>query len=213
MKKGLKKAPWSVEEDQKLISYIHRYGIWNWSHMPRFAGLSRSGKSCRLRWMNYLRPNVKRGKFSKEEEEIILVSHSLLGNRWSTIASRLPGRSDNNVKNYWHSHLKKRAGEQDLGCDTTEQNDITSSPTSETENVVNKQQPADHMNDNLESKFTFEDHYLSSNCSAPTTDQQFEFRENYYNTGSPGTMEPLTIFNVFGINYAQSRTWSLETIT
>nr|ALF46701.1 MYB74 [Chrysanthemum x morifolium] len=191
MKKGIKKAPWRVEEDQKLKSYINRYGIWNWSHMPRFAGLSRSGKSCRLRWMNYLRPNVKRGKFSKEEEEIILVSHSLLGNRWSTIASRLPGRSDNDIKNYWHSHLKKRASKQNLVCEKTEQNDISSSPTSETKNVLSIQQPADHMNDYFESSFTFEEHYSSSSCSGTTTDKQFEFQDNYYDTGSPGTIDDL----------------------
>ncbi|KAJ0637098.1 putative transcription factor MYB-HB-like family [Helianthus annuus] len=83
MKTDLKKGSWSAEEDQKLISYIEKYGIWNLSQMPRFAGLSRNGKSCRLRWMNYLKPNVKRGNFSKEEEEIILHSHSLLGNRYA----------------------------------------------------------------------------------------------------------------------------------
>ncbi|KAJ0725666.1 putative transcription factor MYB-related family [Helianthus annuus] len=66
-----------------LIAYISRYGIWNWSQMPRFTGLSRSGKSCRLRWMNYLKPNIKRGNFSKEEEEIILHSHSVLGNKYA----------------------------------------------------------------------------------------------------------------------------------
>ncbi|KAJ0485557.1 putative transcription factor MYB-HB-like family [Helianthus annuus] len=81
MKTNLKKGSWSVEEDQKLISYINRYGIWNWSQMPKFAGLSRNGKSCRLRWMNYLKPDLKKGRFSKEEEESVLHFHSLLGNR------------------------------------------------------------------------------------------------------------------------------------
>ncbi|KAJ0856858.1 putative transcription factor MYB-HB-like family [Helianthus annuus] len=71
-----------MKKNQLLISYINRYGIWNWSQMPRFAGLARSGKSCRLRWMNYLKPNVKKGSFSEEEEEIILQSHSVLGNRY-----------------------------------------------------------------------------------------------------------------------------------
>ncbi|XP_016445811.1 uncharacterized protein LOC107771000 [Nicotiana tabacum] len=106
----IKKGAWSPEEDQKLKSYIMRYGIWNWSHMPRFAGLSRSGKSCRLRWMNYLRPDVKRGPFSVEERETVIKMYQELGNRWSEIARRLPGRTDNEVKNFFHTHLKKHFG-------------------------------------------------------------------------------------------------------
>uniref|UniRef100_A0A251SPV0 Putative homeodomain-like protein n=1 Tax=Helianthus annuus TaxID=4232 RepID=A0A251SPV0_HELAN len=138
----LKKGLWSHEEDQLLISYINRYGIWNWSQMPRFAGLARSGKSCRLRWMNYLKPHVKKGSFSKEEEEIILQSHSVLGNRWSEIASRLPGRTDNDVKNHWHAYLKKRANHQyDMTPKTTEQND---------DSVELIQHPTNHVNNNFD---------------------------------------------------------------
>ncbi|XVF82530.1 hypothetical protein PTKIN_Ptkin16aG0057000 [Pterospermum kingtungense] len=77
----LKRGAWSLEEDQKLISYISRFGIWNWSEIPNHAGLSRTSKSCRLRWVNYLRPGIKRGNISKEEEETIVKLHSVLGNR------------------------------------------------------------------------------------------------------------------------------------
>ncbi|XP_023765924.1 transcription factor MYB58 [Lactuca sativa] len=108
-KNGVKKGAWSEDEDNKLRAYIQRYGHWNWRLLPQFAGLSRSGKSCRLRWMNYLRPNIKHGNFTKEEEDIIVELHNKLGNKWSEMAAYLPGRSDNEIKNRWHTHLKKRS--------------------------------------------------------------------------------------------------------
>ncbi|GMI85142.1 myb domain protein 14, ARABIDOPSIS THALIANA MYB DOMAIN PROTEIN 14 [Hibiscus trionum] len=104
----VKKGTWTPDEDQKLVAYIMRYGIWNWNEMPRFAGLQRSGKSCRLRWMNYLRPNIRRGNFTREEEETIIRLQKKLGNRWSAIAARLPNRTDNDIKNHWNTRLKKR---------------------------------------------------------------------------------------------------------
>ncbi|XP_004504959.1 transcription factor MYB102-like [Cicer arietinum] len=107
-KNGLKRGPWTQEEDQKLIDYIHKHGYSNWRLLPKNAGLRRCGKSCRLRWTNYLRPDIKRGRFSFEEEETIIQLHSILGNKWSCIASRLPGRTDNEIKNYWNTHIRKR---------------------------------------------------------------------------------------------------------
>ncbi|KAL2226156.1 transcription factor MYB28-like isoform X2 [Sesamum indicum] len=104
----LKKGPWTREEDQKLLAYIEEHGHGSWRSLPAKAGLLRCGKSCRLRWTNYLRPDIKRGKLSTQEEKTIIRLHALLGNRWSAIAAHLPKRTDNEVKNYWNTRLKKR---------------------------------------------------------------------------------------------------------
>ncbi|KAG6495031.1 transcription factor MYB15-like [Zingiber officinale] len=107
-KTGLNRGPWTPEEDQILVNHIHGFGHGNWRALPKQAGLLRCGKSCRLRWMNYLRPDIKRGNFTEEEEEAIVQLHQKLGNRWSAIAASLPGRTDNEIKNVWHTHLKRR---------------------------------------------------------------------------------------------------------
>lgn len=102
------KGAWSKEEDQVLIAYIRAHGEGCWRSLPKAAGLQRCGKSCRLRWINYLRPDLKRGNFSSEEDDLIIKFHSMLGNKWSLIASRLPGRTDNEIKNYWNTHIKRK---------------------------------------------------------------------------------------------------------
>ncbi|KAL4346455.1 hypothetical protein GQ457_17G005160 [Hibiscus cannabinus] len=107
-KNGLKKGPWTPEEDVKLCNYVQIHGAGKWRNLPKNAGLLRCGKSCRLRWTNYLRPDIKRGRFSFEEEETIIQLHSVLGNKWSAIAGRLPGRTDNEIKNYWNTRIRRR---------------------------------------------------------------------------------------------------------
>ncbi|XP_059649581.1 myb-related protein 308-like [Cornus florida] len=107
-KQDTNKGAWSKQEDQKLVEYIQTHGEGCWRTLPQAAGLLRCGKSCRLRWINYLRPDLKRGNFAEDEEDLIIKLHALLGNRWSLIAGRLPGRTDNEVKNYWNSHLRRK---------------------------------------------------------------------------------------------------------
>ncbi|CAI9752716.1 unnamed protein product [Fraxinus pennsylvanica] len=107
-KVGVKKGPWTPEEDIVLVSYVKEHGPGNWRAIPKNAGLHRCSKSCRLRWANYLRPGIKRGNFTEHEEKMIVQLQALLGNKWASIASYLPERTDNDIKNYWNTHLKKK---------------------------------------------------------------------------------------------------------
>ncbi|KAL4195843.1 hypothetical protein AMTRI_Chr04g243120 [Amborella trichopoda] len=107
-KEGLNRGAWTTQEDKILTDYINTHGEGKWRTLPKKAGLKRCGKSCRLRWLNYLRPDIKRGNISDEEEDLIIRLHKLLGNRWSLIAGRLPGRTDNEIKNYWNTNLGKK---------------------------------------------------------------------------------------------------------
>ncbi|RZC49349.1 hypothetical protein C5167_017775 [Papaver somniferum] len=105
---GIKKGPWTPEEDHLLASYIKQHGPANWRSVPTNAGLLRCSKSCRLRWTNYLRPEIKRGNFTELEEKMIISLQSLWGNKWAAMASHLPQRTDNDIKNYWNTDLKKK---------------------------------------------------------------------------------------------------------
>ncbi|GLU12367.1 hypothetical protein SLE2022_290520 [Rubroshorea leprosula] len=124
---GVKKGPWTPEEDIILVSYIQEHGPGNWRAVPTNTGLLRCSKSCRLRWTNYLRPGIKRGNFTEQEEKMIIHLQALLGNRWAAIASYLPQRTDNDIKNYWNTHLKKKLKKLQTGQDGDNQDGISSS--------------------------------------------------------------------------------------
>ncbi|XP_076949576.1 myb-related protein 315-like [Bidens hawaiensis] len=119
---GLKRGPWKMEEDRKLMNFIINNGIQCWRMVPKLAGLLRCGKSCRLRWINYLRPDLKRGTLSEAEEDQIIELHARLGNRWSKIASHFPGRTDNEIKNHWNTRIKKKL--KFLGVDPNTKNHV-----------------------------------------------------------------------------------------
>uniref|UniRef100_A0A2C9W9Y5 MYB family protein n=1 Tax=Manihot esculenta TaxID=3983 RepID=A0A2C9W9Y5_MANES len=88
-KVGLHRGQWTPREDKLLINYIRAHGEGHWRSLPKKA-------------------DIKRGNITPDEDDLIIRLHSLLGNRWSLIAGRLPGRTDNEIKNYWNSHLSKR---------------------------------------------------------------------------------------------------------
>ncbi|GAV72908.1 Myb_DNA-binding domain-containing protein, partial [Cephalotus follicularis] len=104
----LKKGPWTAAEDAILTAYVKRNGEGNWNAVQRNSGLARCGKSCRLRWANHLRPNLKKGSFSPDEEMLIVQLHAKFGNKWARMAAQLPGRTDNEIKNYWNTRIKRR---------------------------------------------------------------------------------------------------------
>ncbi|CAH8264485.1 unnamed protein product [Arabidopsis lyrata] len=106
--RGLKKGPWTTTEDAILTEYVRKHGEGNWNAVQKNSGLLRCGKSCRLRWANHLRPNLKKGSFTPDEEKIIIELHAKLGNKWARMASQLPGRTDNEIKNYWNTRMKRR---------------------------------------------------------------------------------------------------------
>ncbi|KAI9084324.1 hypothetical protein K1719_033666 [Acacia pycnantha] len=156
------KGAWTKEEDQRLIDYIRLHGEGSWRSLPKAAGLLRCGKSCRLRWINYLRPDLKRGNFTQEEDDLIVKLHSLLGNKWSLIAARLPGRTDNEIKNYWNTHIKRKLigrginpqthrplNETTVSVKSTAEWEFKPSPVAENDFVVKKEkQESDNFNFN-----------------------------------------------------------------
>ncbi|XP_074263499.1 transcription factor MYB58-like [Silene latifolia] len=163
-KAGVKKGPWSQAEDIKLISFIQKHGHSNWRALPKLSGLARCGKSCRLRWVNYLRPDLKRGNFTPHEEEAIIKLHQELGNKWSKIASKFPGRTDNEIKNVWNTHLKKR-----LKAKESKQSSMESCNTLSTTTSIDE--PLDEsMKDTLEHSSSSSTTYTSIEDLGPIID-------------------------------------------
>ncbi|TKY61240.1 MYB transcription factor MYB185 [Spatholobus suberectus] len=173
---GLHRGPWTPREDALLTKYIQAHGEGQWRSLPKRAGLLRCGKSCRLRWMNYLRPDIKRGNITPEEDDLIIRMHSLLGNRWSLIAGRLPGRTDNEIKNYWNTHLSKKLRNQ--GTDPKTHKKLTEGPEKKKCKKKNKQKNENNKGSEKTLVYLPKPIRVKALSSIPRTDSTFTLDSN-----------------------------------
>ena len=101
------KGPWTDEEDKKLMEVVGQHGAKNWSTVIAITIPGRNRNQCRERWIRHLNPDINKGPWSEEEDRIILTVLANVGNKWTKMATQLPGRPDNDTKNHWHSSMKK----------------------------------------------------------------------------------------------------------
>ena len=100
---------WTPDEDVVLLSAVKEMGAKNWSVIAnRLPG--RVGKQCRERWHNHLNPKISKRAWTDAEDVIIQMGVLELGHKWSKIARRLTGRTDNDVKNRYNARVKKLGG-------------------------------------------------------------------------------------------------------
>ncbi|GLJ40302.1 hypothetical protein SUGI_0828300 [Cryptomeria japonica] len=225
----VKRGLWSPEEDQKLLNYINNHGYGCWSEVPQKAGLQRCGKSCRLRWINYLRPDIRRGKFSPEEEELIINLHGMVGNRWAHIATHLPGRTDNEIKNYWNSWIKKKLEKSGMDYKLPIDTTTTTATRAEMSQIL-KEQAAEKkytpfpqaqsysavQQENVPNNSFVMDRSLynynmnekdSNNKQVPDSDLNFWFFDNMFNSDRQPCLEynngPITVKNNHNHNHSE----------
>ncbi|KAI4334492.1 hypothetical protein L6164_019176 [Bauhinia variegata] len=156
----IRKGPWTEQEDLKLVNFVGLFGDRRWDFIAKVSGMNRTGKSCRLRWVNYLHPGLKRGKMTPQEERLVLELHQKWGNRWSRIAHKLPGRTDNEIKNYWRTHMRKKAQEKKQAHALT--------PSSTSSSCHSSLSSENHTVDSYPSKKTGEESFYDTGGASKT---------------------------------------------
>uniref|UniRef100_A0ACD5VM56 Uncharacterized protein n=1 Tax=Avena sativa TaxID=4498 RepID=A0ACD5VM56_AVESA len=195
---AVRKGPWTLEEDLVLVGYISQHGEGSWDNLARSAGLNRNGKSCRLRWLNYLRPGLRRGSISPEEDVVIRELHARLGNKWSEIAKHLPGRTDNEVKNYWRTRVHKKAPHQGQmraqpcldSVPTSEATSSVSASTSQASSTVGDEYTQTSFPYPEMTSWAVADHH---DVAAATTRFLSEFSDNFWSVQQDSFWETLSI--------------------
>ncbi|KAK7261443.1 hypothetical protein RIF29_27755 [Crotalaria pallida] len=183
VQQAFRKGPWTEQEDFKLVYYVGLFGDRKWDYIAKVSGLNRTGKSCRLRWVNYLHPGLKRGKMTPQEERLVLELHSKWGNRWSRIARKLPGRTDNEIKNFWRTHMRKMAQEKKKGPVPT--------PTSSS---------------GCHSSISSNNHAVDSHASKKSGE------ESFYDTGGPPILKGSSSIEEFNIGEEDQEGFSMDDI-
>ncbi|XP_044505075.1 MYB-like transcription factor ODO1 [Mangifera indica] len=204
-KLGVKKGPWTAEEDKKLVTFILTHGHCCWRAVPKLAGLRRCGKSCRLRWTNYLRPDLKRGLLNEAEEQLVIDLHARLGNRWSKIAARLPGRTDNEIKNHWNTHIKKKLIKMGIDPVTHEplkkQETSDDKPEAAAKFDVNGEQEGEAVNKSSEKVGSMNDNSSSQN-------ENYSTDESNSRSLDPNSDDDLLMSYMWSETFLDDTSWS-----
>ncbi|KAL8137615.1 hypothetical protein V2J09_003616 [Rumex salicifolius] len=200
----VRRGPWTLDEDNLLIHYTTCHGEGRWNMLAKSAGLKRTGKSCRLRWLNYLKPDIKRGNLTPQEQLLILELHSKWGNRWSKIAQHLPGRTDNEIKNYWRTRVQKQA--RQLNMESNSQSFFDAIRCFYMPRLVQKMEQDSFLSeiidyhDSRDSSSPLEEALTAASSSFPPSRSGVDYTDQCNKDYSGSSVIPLSLFSSDGPN-------------